>query len=282
MKIAIQGGKASFHDISAHQFFEGEDIQIDETETFRGVFEKLKKGEVEYALLAIENSIAGTILPNYSLLKEYQPHIVGEHKLRIKQNFMALPNQSIEDMKLVKSHYMALLQCKEYTDQFPNLIVEEATDTADSAKEIREKEQKGVAAIAGERAAELYGLEIYAESIETIKLNYTRFFVLSLNQKHYYQKSELNKGTMSFQLTHEVGALAKALQTIVDHKVNLTNIQSVPIIGKPDQYTFYIDCCWVNYMDMLNCYKSLEGLVVNAEVLGEYKSHEIDYDNITS
>lgn len=281
MKVAIQGGKASFHDIAAHQFFQGQEIEIDETETFRGVFEKLKNGEVEYAMLAIENSIAGTILPNFSLLEEYAPHIVGEHKLRIKQNLMALPGQSLQDLKLVKSHYMALLQCKEYTDQFPDLIVEESADTADSAKEIREGNVLGAAAIAGERAAELYDLQIYAESIETIKLNYTKFFVLSRDQKHYYPKADLNKGTMSFQLTHEVGALAKALQTIVDHNVNMTNIQSVPIVGKPDQYTFYIDCCWGNYLDILNCYKALEGLVVKAHVLGEYKSHEIDYDNIT-
>lgn len=282
LKVAIQGGKASFHDIATHHFFNGQEIEIYENDTFRNVCAQVADEEVDYALLAIENSIAGTILLNYSLVEEYKLNIIGDYKLRIKQNMMALPGQSLKDIKLVRSHYMALLQCKEFLSQYPEMVIEDAADTADSAKQIRNENLKGVAAIAGERAAELYGLEILAESIETIKLNYTRFFVLAKTQKHYVEKNKLNKATLSFQLSHEVGALAKALQVIVDSSINLTKIQSVPIIGKPDQYTFYIDCEYSAYRDLLLCYKNLGTLIVNPNILGEYQSFEINYDSTSS
>lgn len=280
MKVAIQGGQASFHDITARSFFKGEDLEIVENDTFREVCELVQNDKVDYALLAIENSIAGYILPNFTLIKEYDLNIVGEYKLRIKQNLMALPGQSVEDLVEVKSHYMALLQCKEYLNKFPRINVVEYHDTADSAKDIKENNRLGVGAIAGEMAAELYGLDIISPSIETIKLNYTRFFVLSKKQKHYFQKQELNKSTLSFELPHTVGALAKALQIIVESNVNLSSIHSIPIIGKPDQYTFYIDCMYDDYLNVLRCYKVLEDFVVAPTILGEYKSFEIDYSGL--
>lgn len=280
MKVAIQGGKASFHDITTRAFFEGEDIDVVENDTFREVCELVKNEEVDYALLAIENSIAGYILPNFTLIREYDLNIVGEYKLRIKQNLMGLPGQMVSDLTEVKSHYMALLQCKEYLNQFPHINVVEYHDTADSAKDIRQNNRVGVGAIAGEMAAELYGLEIITPSIETIKLNYTRFFVLSKKQKHYFPKQELNKSTLSFELPHTVGALAKALQIIVENNVNLSSIHSIPIIGKPDQYTFYIDCMYDDYLDMLRCYQVLERFVVDPTILGEYKNFEIDYSGL--
>lgn len=282
MKVAIQGGQASFHDIATHLFFENQDIELLENDTFKGVCKAIQEEEVEYGLLAIENSIAGTILLNYSLIEEFDLNIVGEYKLRIKHNLMALPGQSLEEIKLVRSHYMALLQCKEFLDKYPYMTVEEATDTADSAKAIRENNSKGIAAIAGDKAAKLYDLEILAPEIETIKQNYTRFFVLSKKENHYYKRIDLDKATLSFELPHQVGALAKALQIIVDNEINLTKIQSVPIIGKPDQYTFYIDCIWSDYRNMLECYNELNSLVVNANILGEYKNFEINYDHSVS
>ena len=280
MKVAIQGGKASFHDITTRAFFRNNELDIVENDTFREVCELVSSAQVDYAVFAIENSIAGYILPNFTLIKEFGLNIVGEYKLRIKQNLMALPGQSINDLTEVKSHYMALLQCKDYLDKYPKINVVEYHDTADSAKDIRENNKVGVGAIAGEMAAELYGLEIIAPSVETIKLNYTRFFVLSKTQKHYYTKGELNKSTLSFELPHTVGALAKALQIIVENNVNLTSIHSIPIIGKPDQYTFYIDCMYSNYVDVLKCYKALNKFVVSATILGEYKGYEIDYSGL--
>ncbi len=280
MKVAIQGGNASFHDIATRFFFKTENFTIDCNDTFREVCEKLDKGEVDYALMAIENSIAGYILPNFSLIQDYGLNIVGEYKLRIKQNLMVLPGQDITQITEIKSHYMALLQCKEYLNEYPHISIKEYHDTADAAKDIKENQLKGVAAIAGELAAERYGLEILAPSIETIKLNYTRFFVLSKKQKHYHPRAELNKSTLSFELPHQVGALAKALEIIVGNNVNLSSIHSIPIIGKPDQYTFYIDCVYDDYIKVLKCYENLSKLVVNPTILGEYKKFEIDYTGL--
>ena len=281
LKIAIQGGKASFHDIAAHDFF-GEDITPVCCNTFREVCEHVINKDVDYALMAIENSIVGSILPNYSLIQEYDLHVVGEYKLRIQQNLMALPGQKIEDLRQVKSHYMALGQCQDFLSQYPHIVVEEFYDTADSARDIKERNLVGEGAIAGAYAAELYGLDILEESIETIKQNYTRFLVLAPPDKRLVPRNETDKATLSFELSHHVGSLAKALQIIVENEINLTKIQSIPIIGKPDQYVFYIDCTWSSYDNIKRCYIQLKRLIKNLTVLGEYKNWEIDYDNSVS
>lgn len=281
MNIAIQGGKASFHDIAARQFFD-KDITTLECSTFREVCELVKNGRADFGLMAIENSIAGSILNNYGLLQEYGHFITGEYKLRIKQNLMALPGQRLEDITLVRSHYMALLQCGEFLDQFPRIQVEKSHDTADSAREIREKELKGVGAIAGDYAAELYDLEILAESVETIKLNYTRFLVISTGRDKIVDKGPINKATLSFELPDEVGSLAQALKIIVDYQINLTKIQSIPIIGRPDQYTFYLDCVWNSDDNLKRCLVQLNKLIHNMRILGEYHNMEITYDHIKS
>lgn len=276
LNVAIQGGPASFHDIASHEFFDGKELNLHSCNTFRGVFEKLENEDVEFALVAIENSIAGSILENYSLLEEFGHFVCGEYKLRIKQNLMALPGQKIEDLKEVKSHYMALLQCKEYFSSYPTISLVKYVDTADSAKLIRDKKLKGIGAIASFRAAELYGLELLAESIETIKLNFTRFLVISKEKQFLYPKREINSATLSFELPHRVGALADALKVIVDNGVNLTKIQSVPIIGRPDNYTFYIDCSWNNDSNILNCYRGLKQIISKMTILGEYKKHHLN------
>ncbi len=275
LKIAIQGGRASFHDIAANAFFQKE-LQIIECDTFRKVCNELESGNADFSLLAIENSIAGSILENYSLIQEYGHFVCGEYKLRIKQNLMALPGQNILDIKVAKSHYMALLQCNEFFEKYPHIRLEKYHDTADSAKYIRENNVLGEAAIAGERAAHLYGLEILAESIETEKLNYTRFLVLSKNKQFLCKKSEVNKATLSFELLDRVGALADALKIIVDNGINLTKIQSIPILGKPDNYTFYIDCQWSTQASILNCYREMKKMSSKMTILGEYKNHELD------
>jgi len=282
LKIAIQGGKASFHEIASHQYFD-EEIEVVECRTFKKVGDMVAAGEVDYGLMAIENSIAGHILQNYTIIKERNLFVSGEIKLRIKQNLMVLPGQKIEDLHRISSHYMALRQCKEFLEPWdPTIELEEFYDTADAAKEIREKNLSGVGAIAGEMAAEVYDLEIIAESIETIKKNFTRFLVLQKENKAIHSKEVLNKATLSFELSHHVGALAKILQVIVDYKVNLTMIQSVPIIGKPDEYTFYVDCMWDNYQHWERCKAVLRNYVKHAQIIGEYKNWEIVYDNFSS
>lgn len=276
LKIAIQGGPASFHDIASRKYFSDQELELHHCDTFRAVFDELETEKVEFALLAIENSIAGSILENYSLLEEYGHFICGEYKLRIKQNLMALPGQSINELKEVKSHYMALLQCKEFFNAYPEISLVKYVDTADSARLIRDKALMGVGAVASESAADLYGLEILAESIETIKLNYTRFLVLSKKKQFLVPKKEINTATLSFELPDRVGALADALRVIVDNRVNLTKIQSVPIVGRPDNYTFYIDCSWDIDSNILDCYRGLKQIISKLTVLGEYKKHHLN------
>jgi prephenate dehydratase len=282
-KIAIQGGVASFHDIATRKFFEGDDLEVVPCQTFEKVAQLVKEGTVDYGLMAIENSIAGSILLNYSLIEKYELFICGEYKLRIKHNLMALKGQKPADIKKVRSHYMALIQCSEFLEKHPEWEVEEYYDTADSAKLIKEKGLEGQGAIAGDLAAEIYGLDVLEESVETIKLNYTRFLVLSKSAE--YQPNEVtDKATISFELSdaNEVGALAKTLQIVVKYKLNLTKIQSVPIIGKPDRYTFYIDCMWSDRADMMRCMVELRQFIHKITVLGEYKNYEIEDDYFSS
>ncbi|HEY8400681.1 MAG TPA: prephenate dehydratase [Cytophagaceae bacterium] len=274
MKVAIQGGRASFHDIAARNYF-NPDIETVHCDSFKELCNRLKSGEVEFAVMAIENSIAGSILSNYSLMKEYDFNIIGEIQLRIEMNLMALPGKKISDIKKIRSHYMALLQCQEFLSKYPEIEVEEYHDTADSARDIRLKNQETVAAIAGRYAAQLYNLDLIAEGIETEKKNFTRFMILSADRKFKVEGSE--KATLSFQLPNEVGALANMLKIIVDNKINLTKIQSIPILGKPNEYTFYVDCEWTNYSDFR---KSIEvkSLVRDLKILGEYKKGKTIYD----
>ena len=278
--IGIQGGKASFHDSAAHHYF-GDNISILECETFRNLCEVLDSGKADFAMMAIENSIAGSIMPNYSLLKEFKHQVIGEIKLRIIMNLMALPGQKIENIEKVMSHYMALLQCGDFLSQYPNMEEEKTHDTADSAKMVREKGLLGVAAIAGYRAAKEYQLELLATEIETIKQNYTRFLVLQKQTKSI-GVGEVNKAMMSFELPHKVGSLAATLKHVVDHKINLTKIQSVPLIGKPDEYTFYVDCEFLDEKDYRKCLAQIQDYVLNLTVLGEFQKGKFVYDRISS
>jgi len=279
MRIAIQGGPASFHDIAARKFF-GAGAQTVECSTFRELCEQLKTQQVDYAVMAIENSIAGSILGNYTLMKEYHFSIIGEIQLRIEQNLMVLPEVKLKDIKRVMSHYMALMQCEEFLIGQPQITErEEYHDTADSAKYIKEHQAKETAAIASRYAAELYGMNIVAESIETVKENFTRFMVLTNDKK--YKVVGSTKATLSFQLPDRVGALTDVLKVIVDNKINLTKIQSIPILGKPSEYTFYVDCEWQNYEDFKKSIV-INSMVNDLQILGEYKKGELIYDYTSS
>lgn len=276
MKVAIQGGPASFHHIASALFFKQEPELVC-CPTFKALCESLKKGEVEYAAMAIENSIAGSILNNYNLLQQYDFKIIGEIQLRIEQNLMALPGTKISDIEIVRSHYMALGQCEEFFAGH-NFTLEEYHDTADSARDLkRDVEARGkcIAAIASRKAASLYGLDLLAESIETVKENYTRFFILTTDKKIKIENA--NKATLCFNLPNRVGALSEVLSIIVQNKVNLTKIQSLPLLGFPNQYTFYVDCEWENAEDFKRCIR-IKDIVENLKILGEYKKGEMIHD----
>jgi len=272
MKIAIQGGRASFHDIASRIYF-GENISIETCDTFRKLCDSLKQDmSVDYAVMAIENSIAGSILPNYNLLKEYDFSIIGEVQLRIKQNLIAFQGVQPAQLTKVISHYMALLQCEDYLYKYPSIEKEEYCDTADAVKFVKESARKDWAAIASRYAANYYGMEIVAEGIETVPQNYTRFFVLSRDKKHKTENA--NKATLSFQLPNKVGALAEVLGIIVNNNVNLTKIQSTPIIGRPNEYTFYVDCEWDKYENFKRSI-GINSIVAELKILGEYKKGEL-------
>ncbi|HTF82002.1 MAG TPA: prephenate dehydratase [Cytophagales bacterium] len=276
MIVAIQGGDASFHDIAARKYFSNVSSVI-KCATFREVFEALKKGTATNALIAIENTIAGSILGNYTLLQEYGFPIIGEIRLRIIMCLMALKGQQISDLNLVKSHYMALLQCNDFLQNYPHIKVEEFHDTADSAKDIKENQLKGVGAIAGKYASELYDLQVLAESIETYKMNFTRFLVISADKSHKVENP--NKASIALVINDKPGALSKILRQFDEYGINLTKIQSIPLLGSLDQYTFYIDCEWEQYESYIKSIDSIKSLATEINILGTYKKGEVIYGN---
>ena len=277
MSIAIQGGKASFHDVASVSYFGGEQETI-YCSTFRDVCKSIVNDVAAYGVMAIENSIAGSILGNYKLIKEYNLQIIGEIQLHIQQNLIVHPGVKWDEIKVVKSHPVALLQCEDFFIANPTFTQEEYHDTADTVKFIKENNLRNYAAIAGKYAAQYYGMEILknGEGIETEKQNFTRFFILCKNKKTKIEGAE--KATLSFQLPDKVGSLANLLKHIVDNNLNLTKIQSIPIMGRPHDYNFYVDCEWSNYDDFK---KSLlvKSLVTELTVLGEYKKGKIIYDH---
>lgn len=267
-KLAIQGGYGSFHEIAALCYFINEEVEIVPCNTFKDVFNKLKNKEVELGIVAIENSIAGSILPNYSLLQNSKSKIVGEVYLRICQNLMALPGQKIEDIKEVRSHPMAIMQCESFFEKYPIISLIDSIDTALSAKEISDKKLIGVGTIASELASEKYGLQILAKSIETDKMNYTRFLILSEDRND--KENNINKASISFSLKHEIGSLSTILSMLSFYNINLTKIQSLPIIGKSWEYQFYVDLTFDDY----EIYNKAIGMIIpytlDFNAMGEY------------
>jgi prephenate dehydratase len=273
IKVGIQGVKASFHDVAAVQYFAGRELIQIECPSFKVLGQKLESGAADYCLMAIENSIAGSILPNYTLMENHGFKILGEVYLRIEMNLMALPGQKLGDLRFVQSHPMALLQCQEFLAGYPELKVLEAADTAESAKDIHEKQMAGYAAIASRLAAETYGLELLAEGIETNKQNYTRFLVICRGED-YCQPNRADKASIRFELPDEPGALARILEVLSRHSVNMTKIQSVPILGRPYQYSFHVDLNWRDESQYLQALKQLESRVINLIHFGNYPKGE--------
>jgi prephenate dehydratase len=272
MRIAIQGVAGAFHDEAARRFF-GEDISLLECNTFRLLCGKVDSGEADYAVMAIENTIAGSLLQNYGYLNEFKLRIIGEIYLRIKMNLMALQGTKIKSLKQVLSHPIALRQCAEYLETLPrNVTISETEDTAESAKMIYENQLADTAAVAGTVAADMYHLEILKEGIETIKKNYTRFIVLS---KNHQPVSGSNKASLSFEVRHQPGSLVEALSIFARYDVNVAKIQSVPILGQPYQYAFHIDVEWDNTANYDASISEVVRHVSGLSIYGEYKKGEL-------
>ena len=269
-KIAIQGGYGAFHEIAAINYFENENIEIVPKNTFKDLFTALKNGLVDYGITAIENSLAGSILPNYSLLLESKMRIIGEIYLRIKQNLVALPGQSLSDIKEIYSHPMAILQCQKFFEKHPTIKLIDSIDTALSAKEIHDKNLTGVGAIASSLAARKYNLDVLASSIETNKMNYTRFLILEGKNGVTANDGVINKSSITFAIAHEIGCLSKVLSILSYYNINLSKIQSMPIIGEKWEYQFYVDL----ELNDLKLYKqaidAIKPFTSNLQVLGEY------------
>ncbi len=268
--VAIQGIKGSFHHIVSKQYF-GNEVTVNECLSFDKAVDCLLSKKNDAVIMAIENSIAGSIIPNYALIDTHNLHIIGEHYLDIQHHLMALPNQTINDIKEVYSHPMALLQCKEFFKQYPHIKLIEDKDTAEVAKRIQEKKLKGVAAIASRLASELFNLNILAESIQTIKHNETRFFIVKRTNSEIIE-SEINKVSLKFQLDHKRGSLATILNVMSDCQLNLTKIQSLPKIETPWKYAFFVDVTFEAYQDYKKAKAIMEIMAENFKVLGEYKN----------
>lgn len=269
-KIAIQGIKGSNHHIVALNYY-GKNIQLDECLSFDVLVDNLLTQKSEQAIMAIENTIAGSIIPNYALIDNHNLHIVGEHYLKIHHNLMVFPNQAINDIVEVYSHPMALLQCKEFFKKHRHIKLVEDVDTADVAKRIAEKKIKGIAAIAPKVAAEIYSLSIIEDEIQTIKDNATRFVILQ-TEKPEKRIDEINKASLKFELDHKRGSLATLLNVISDCKLNLTKIQSLPKIETPWKYAFFVDVTFDDYEDYKKAKAIIKIMATEFKVLGEYKN----------
>ncbi|WP_417865866.1 prephenate dehydratase [Xanthomarina gelatinilytica] len=267
--VAIQGVKGSFHHIVSQQYFKSQ-VHILECLTFNEAVQSLILDKTDAVVMALENSIAGSIIPNYALIDTHHLHIVGEHYLDVQHHLMALPNQSLANIKEVYSHPMALLQCKEFFKKFPHIKLIEDKDTAEVAQRIQSKSIKGVAAIASKLASELFNLNILAESIQTIKHNETRFVIVK-KENHEISEEEINKASIKFELEHKRGSLAAMLNVMSDCKLNLTKIQSLPKMETPWKYAFFVDVTFDEYKDYKKAISIMEIMTEDFKILGEYK-----------
>ncbi len=272
-KIAIQGVPGCFHDIAAHRYFADEQIELICCDTFEEVFQAIKDDPETLALVAIENTIAGSLLHNYELLRESGCSIVGEHKLRIKHSIMCLPDEDWADLREVNSHPVALMQCRDFLSGHRELKVVEVGDTAGAAATISQKRLRGHAAICHCDAAKTYNLKVLETGIETNKHNFTRFLVVADARKAVELRdvSKTNKSSIVFSLPHEEGSLSAVLSVLSFYKLNLTKIQSLPQIGCEWRYLFYIDLSFSDHTRYLQAVNAIAPLTQELKLLGEYE-----------
>ena len=275
-RVAIQGGPGAFHELAAREYFSDDELEIVPCATFRDIFTESDKDSKLIAVMAIENTIAGSLLPNHDLLKLNNLQIAGEHKLRVSHTLAALPGTKLEEIKEVMSHPMALMQCEDFLDSLPGVKVVEHEDTALAARDVNNKKMKGTAAICSSLAAEMYGLEILAEGIETNKRNFTRFLVLAQGEmlKEVQKDNNINKSSLVFVLPHKEGSLSQVLSVLSFYDVNLTRIQSLPIIGSEWEYQFYIDLTFEDYNRYKQSLDAIIPLSSGLKVLGEYREEK--------
>ncbi|PJB13543.1 MAG: prephenate dehydratase [Flavobacteriales bacterium CG_4_9_14_3_um_filter_40_17] len=271
--IAIQGILGSFHHKVAQRYFD-ENVRVKECMSFGELVKSMLSGECDLGVMAIENSIAGSIIPNYALIDENNLKIIGEYFLPIHHNLMVLPGQSLREVKEVWSHPMALLQCRVFFDKNPQIKLVEDKDTAEVARRISQEKIEGVAAVASRKAAELYGLEIVAPEIQTINNNSTRFVILNTAGKQKLNEN-INKASLKFILNHDRGSLATVLNVMNDCGLNLTKIQSLPIINLPWKYSFFADVTFSDEKHYRKAVSLLEIMASELTILGEYNTHEL-------
>ena len=273
VRVAIQGKIGSFHHIVAQRYF-GDRLSLVACNTFDSSVGAVIKDNADLAVMAIENSIAGSIIPNYALIDQNDLKIIGEYGLSIHHNFMALPDQKIEDIKEVHSHPMALLQCKNFFQNYPNIVMGESEDTAEEAFRISKDQIMGVGAIASREAANIYNLYIMASSIQTIKNNITRFVILQ-KRGDLISENKINKASLKFILDHQRGSLAAVLNVMSDCQLNLTKIQSLPVIETPGKYAFFVDVTFDDFNNYDKAKKLISIMASKFKILGEYTQHQI-------
>lgn len=272
-RVTIQGIAGCFHDAAARAYFGGEDIETVECETFPDMFDKLDNDASLLGIVAIENTIAGSLLTNHELLRKSNLRIVGETKMRISHVLCALPGETIDSITEVNSHPMALMQCEQFLRRHKNFNMVEKNDTAGSARDIAANSIRGHAAVCGKYAAELYGLNILEEGIETNKRNFTRFLIVAdpLVADEMVPRAELiNKSSIEFTLPHTRGALAKVLTILSFYDINLSKIQSLPIVGREWEYRFYVDLTFDSYVRYRQAIEASRPLMNDFKILGEY------------
>lgn len=273
-RIAIQGRIGSFHDIAAHLFFEGEQMQIICCSTFEEVYENIRLDPTIIGLTAIENTIAGSLLHNYELLRDSGTTVVGEHKLHIKHCICCLPEDDWDSLDEIHSHPVALMQCRQFLAKHPTLKAVETEDTAGAAEEIMARQMRGKAAICHAEAARLYGMKILEDSIEDNKHNFTRFLVVCDPRKADFLRplEKSNKSSIVFSLPHEEGSLSKVLTILSFYNINMTKIQSLPIIGHEWEYLFYVDVTYNNITRYRQSIDAITPLTKELKILGEYET----------
>ncbi|MEE1080560.1 MAG: prephenate dehydratase [Bacteroidales bacterium] len=271
IRVAIQGEQGCYHELAARQYFQDKEVEIVPSQTFQTLFDSLASDSHLMGIMAIENTIAGNLLQNHELLRNSQRVVIGEHRLHISHVLCALPGQKIEDIAEVNSHPIALMQCKVFLDTMPGVKIVEVDDTAGAARTIANKQLMGHAAICSEYAAKLYGLDILARAIETNKRNFTRFLILQDKfDDLMVDRNKINKASLVFSVRHIHGSLSKVLTIMSFYGINLTKIQSMPIIGREWEYRFFVDVTFDDYIIYRQALEAVRPFSNDFQVLGEY------------
>jgi len=279
IRVAIQGQEGCYHEKAAREYFKDQEVEVVPCKNFQTEFDAMAADPHMLGIMAIENTIAGNLLTNHELLRQSQRQIIGEHRLHISHVLCCIPGQTLDDIVEVNSHPIALMQCAVYLNsQLPNAKVVEMADTAGSAKIIRDQNLMGHAAICSEFAANLYGMQILARAIETNKRNFTRFLIL---QDKYTQliepdRSKLNKASLEFCVRHQQGSLTKVLTILSFYEMNLTKIQSMPIIGREWEYRFFVDLTFNDYMAYRKALDAIMPFTTDFMILGEYTENPLE------